>query len=317
MKLKLKSIRKFFIGILFMMLVSLFFELTMPGAENASGDHDQWLSTLTNHRKEKDDNYKKSSTSPLAGSKRLLVGTVQEGQKVFVVGKNRDFSISDTETGGVQFALEYQNKGWKWIQYIPTVTCKFNDQTVEPGTEMNLPAFFQSAGCLIEVFDTKDGLTFIVFDPLRPTIQHFSNLLYFEPDPKYAVKATIKILPNPEKITISTTRKLEKYFYRYAVITFELDGKELQLTALKMSLGGSGEDNMLFVPFADATSGKETYEVGRFLDIPEPQGSTCILDFNYCYNPLCNYSPAYNCPIPPLENNLDVPIKAGEKTYPH
>ena len=65
------------------------------------------------------------------------------------------------------------------------------------------------------------------------------------------------------------------------------------------------------------SNGKDSYEVGRFLDVPEPAGEEFVLDFNRCYNPLCNYSPAYNCPLPPLENILDIAISAGEKTYPH
>jgi uncharacterized protein (DUF1684 family) len=32
---------------------------------------------------------------------------------------------------------------------------------------------------------------------------------------------------------------------------------------------------------------------------------------------LCNYSPAYNCTVPPRENHLDIAIRAGEKAYPH
>ena len=88
------------------------------------------------------------------------------------------------------------------------------------------------------------------------------------------------------------------------------------LTALKTSLEGP-DAKFLFVPFKDDTNGRETYEVGRFIDLEEPEGDEVILDFNRCYNPLCNYSPAYNCPLPPLENFLDVEIKAGEKAYPH
>ncbi|MEN8154758.1 MAG: DUF1684 domain-containing protein [Acidobacteriota bacterium] len=41
------------------------------------------------------------------------------------------------------------------------------------------------------------------------------------------------------------------------------------------------------------------------------------MDFNECYNPLCNYATVYNCTLPPFENELDIEIKAGEKTYPH
>ena len=64
-------------------------------------------------------------------------------------------------------------------------------------------------------------------------------------------------------------------------------------------------------------NGRESYEVGRFMDAAEPAGEEFVLDFNRCYNPLCNYSPAYNCPLPPLENFLDVAVPAGEKAYPH
>jgi uncharacterized protein (DUF1684 family) len=90
----------------------------------------------------------------------------------------------------------------------------------------------------------------------------------------------------------------------------------MALTALKTSLEGPDTD-YLFIPFKDMTNGRETYEVGRFLDVPDPGQSDFVLDFNRCYNPLCNYSPAYNCPLPPLENFLDVAVPAGEKTYPH
>lgn len=35
------------------------------------------------------------------------------------------------------------------------------------------------------------------------------------------------------------------------------------------------------------------------------------------YNPWCAYSPDYNCPIPPKENRLLVPTRAGEKDFGH
>jgi len=57
--------------------------------------------------------------------------------------------------------------------------------------------------------------------------------------------------------------------------------------------------------------------VGRFLEIPAPKGTTFTLDFNGAFNPLCNDSNIWNCPIPPKGNALMVPVKAGEKAYPH
>ena len=72
----------------------------------------------------------------------------------------------------------------------------------------------------------------------------------------------------------------------------------------------------LFLAFADATSGDETYGAGRYLDVKKVPGATTVtLDFNKAYNPYCAYSDNFSCPFPPKENILSIPIKAGEKVY--
>ena len=74
---------------------------------------------------------------------------------------------------------------------------------------------------------------------------------------------------------------------------------------------GSGEEDFSLF-FTDATTGKESYKVGRYLDAePLPDGRY-VLDFNRAYSPACAYSDHYNCPIPPRENRLDVAVRAGE-----
>ena len=113
-----------------------------------------------------------------------------------------------------------------------------------------------------------------------------------------------------------TTRGLIKTLYRYAKIDFELDGEKQELTAFKYGLEGDAAQG-LFIPFKDATTGRETYGAGRYLQIDDPENELFILDFNYAFNPLCNYAPAYNCTLPPYENHLEVAIKAGELAYPH
>jgi hypothetical protein len=37
------------------------------------------------------------------------------------------------------------------------------------------------------------------------------------------------------------------------------------------------------------------------------------IDFNRAYHPFCYYNPLYDCPYPPAENRLNVPIRAGER----
>jgi uncharacterized protein (DUF1684 family) len=76
--------------------------------------------------------------------------------------------------------------------------------------------------------------------------------------------------------------------------------------------------NLLFLPFTDRTTGKESYDGGRYidLDMSSIQNNEVVIDFNKAYNPYCAYvSGRYSCPIPPAENRLAVAVKAGEMRY--
>jgi uncharacterized protein len=75
----------------------------------------------------------------------------------------------------------------------------------------------------------------------------------------------------------------------------------------------------IFLPFADATSGNETYGGGRYLldtikgaDLGGSDG-TLVVDFNFAYQPSCSYSPRWTCPLAPPENRLGVAVRAGER----
>ena len=129
-----------------------------------------------------------------------------------------------------------------------------------------------------------------------------------KPFSHFVVRYSVKML---------TSRNLEKTYYRYGKIEFSLKGRDLSLTAFASSKQLKSASKVLFIHFVDRTNGSETYGSGRYLEIPEPIEKVFKLDFNYCFNPLCNYSPAYNCSIPPEENILPVDIMAGEKTYPY
>jgi uncharacterized protein (DUF1684 family) len=88
-----------------------------------------------------------------------------------------------------------------------------------------------------------------------------------------------------------------------------VEGQPVELTLYKDSHG-------FFLPFVDSLAGKETYGAGRYLE-PEALGEgKFLVDFNLAYNPWCAYSPMYSCPLPPDENRLTVPIRAGEKDFP-
>jgi uncharacterized protein (DUF1684 family) len=288
--------------------------LTVQDSKNEKAKN-QWLESLTQVRQQKDSEFKTSPTSPMAAVKRLTLERSQN-QKTFVVEVNRKITLSQQKAPGAQFSLTNQEEKWRWERHHPGVTCTAADKPLTPGPLLNPGTRFQGDGWTISAYPSPDKLVLLVFDPLRPMIRHFSHLLYFPPDGKFAVPAVLEKFPKAERITMLTSQNLEKTFYRYAAVLFKLEGKKLRLTAFKSTLQGE-DSTSLFIPFGDSTNGSATYGSGRFLEIPEPRAADFTLDFNLCFNPLCNYSPAYNCPLPPLENILTVPIKAGEKEYPH
>ena len=259
-----------------------------------------WEAELLEHREQKDQEFRTSGSSPMAGTQYLKS---EPTDRVWLTREQKAFALTYTEPVEAVLSLDRSNGAWRW---------KAEEEGVV-GAALEDPATFRVGGLELNFYPGDERVTFIVFDPERSEMQAFEHLLYFAPDRKYVVDARLVRFPVPGEVEMLTSRNLIKTFYRYAKIRFELEGQERQLTAFKSSLTGDG----LFVPFRDATSGHETYGAGRFLQIDDPDGDRFVLDFNRCFNPLCNYSPAYNCTIPPAENHLDVPVRAGEKTYPH
>ena len=93
-------------------------------------------------------------------------------------------------------------------------------------------------------------------------------------------------------------------------VLFELGGLEHRLQALP-----GGPDGELWLVFADATNGVETYGGGRFLYTGAPAGGAVEVDFNRAYNPPCVFSPFATCPLPWPENRLPIRVEAGERSF--
>jgi uncharacterized protein (DUF1684 family) len=155
-----------------------------------------------------------------------------------------------------------------------------------------------------------------VFDPESPARKAFTGLKWYPPNPALQVKARFAANPAPSPVTIITSRGLQREYFRVGAFEFAIDGRALRLTALSGSAALKAGDE-LFLAFRDATTGGETYDVGRYLFVPfAGADAPYVLDFNKASNPLCNYSAHYNCPIPLKENQLPVLLRAGERKYP-
>ena len=144
----------------------------------------------------------------------------------------------------------------------------------------------------------------------------FNGLEYYPPDPSYRFELELYEHPEKQAVRMAYTKENEQDFLRWGEFRFKIGGKEQALQAYR----SNPQEEMLFILFRDATSGRETYGAGRYLDLEPERDRTSegkwILDFNKAYNPWCVYSEAYTCPFVPTDNWLEVPIQAGEKNYP-
>ena len=136
-------------------------------------------------------------------------------------------------------------------------------------------------------------------------------LLYFPVYPRYNVPSSLMVAEaQPEYEMPTSTGRLRK-MRQVGVLEFSLEGQPLTLGAFVDAT--TADLRQLFVPFSDLTTGKETYDAGRYLDIDRTATGIYAIDFNDAYNPYCAYNATYDCPFPPPANRLKIRVQAGER----
>lgn len=151
--------------------------------------------------------------------------------------------------------------------------------------------------------DDRAGFTGLRYFPHRPDMRCEVEL---DPDPD-----------GPELLLPSSTD--EPFRFRLiGRVTPVAAGQPVSLGVYWLTSYGGG----LFLPFRDATAGRDTYGAGRYLldtvkgaDLGATGGGRIVVDFNYAYNPSCSYDPAWSCPLSPPENRLEIAIEAGERLW--
>jgi hypothetical protein len=152
----------------------------------------------------------------------------------------------------------------------------------------------------------------IVFDPRSPRYRSYKGIEYFPVDLAWRYELPLTPNPRPDTIVILSTHSSARRAVRAGWFDFMAGGTRCRLEASRLLEPGVGESD-LAVFFRDATTGRESYAVGRYLDPVRLPDGRYVLDFNQAYNPACAYSDHYNCPIPPRGNRLKVAVRAGEK----
>ncbi len=146
---------------------------------------------------------------------------------------------------------------------------------------------------------------------------HFKALEFFSIDKKYIVEAVLIRTKKEKTFQMKTSTDRTPLYKKYGELHFTLEGKEMKLNVYQNIDLIKLQDykDYLFLPFSDLTNGKESYIGGRYIDMRIPQGHKVTIDFNKAYNPYCAYNYEYSCPIVPLENDLNIEIKAGVKKF--
>jgi len=142
----------------------------------------------------------------------------------------------------------------------------------------------------------------------------FGGLAYYDIKPEFHVTSFLTVERTggaPMIITLQTSTDVPRKMRRVGTLGFTLNQTGYKLTAF------ADVDDLamkrLFVPFGDTTNNTETYGGGRYLDLDRTASGYYDLDFNRAYHPYCVYNSTYECPVPPRENRLPVPIPAGER----
>jgi uncharacterized protein (DUF1684 family) len=173
------------------------------------------------------------------------------------------------------------------------------------------PTVLASGPLRFFVIERAGNLGVRVRDLNNPHRTGFQGLSYFPVSTAWVFEARFEPYPPGRRITIINILGMEQEYESPGAVVFMKDGREWHLDAVLEEPG----DRELFIMFADATSGHETYGAGRFLYVPRPSAGRTRLDFNKAYNPPCALNDFATCPLPPPQNRLKLRVEAGEKSY--
>lgn len=152
--------------------------------------------------------------------------------------------------------------------------------------------------------------------------QNFQELHYFPYNPalRFIVEIDTDVEPVRQQVVMNADESMT--MTTVGRVHFAVEGQPAELSLYWLEVYGGG----LFLPFRDTTCPAESYGGGRylfdtikgseFLPVPGIKNfKRIMLDFNYAYNPSCAYNYRWICPLAPMENRLNVAIRAGELKY--
>ena len=144
----------------------------------------------------------------------------------------------------------------------------------------------------------------------------FEGLNYYFPIAELRFMVPLEKDAGADTVMLAKRKGGEVPYVRHGRVTFRHGGRNHRLAVFGPVGEGNPGDDRLWLPFSDASNGSETYPGGRYLDLTADADGLVDLDFNYAYNPYCDYDEErWNCTLPPPENSLAFRVEAGEKRF--
>ncbi|RMH12077.1 MAG: DUF1684 domain-containing protein, partial [Planctomycetota bacterium] len=152
------------------------------------------------------------------------------------------------------------------------------------------PTVLSADGVLFYVIERGGRLAVRIKDPSAPTRTGFSGIDRFPIDESWRIEAQFIASPEDERIVVGTVVGTREEIPILGRARFQIDGH--QVAPVLFPAG----DGSLVLRFSDATCGRETYPIGRYLSVDPPNSDgTVVLDFNRAYNPPCAFTPFATC----------------------
>lgn len=157
-----------------------------------------------------------------------------------------------------------------------------------------------------------DRLWLRVWDEEHPARATFTLPDAYPPDTTWRIAARFDAFDSPRDFPVADVTNGTQAFRSPGALVFGARGGEHRLAAFADS-----NSKAFFVMFWDSTALTDTYQGGRYIQVPFPDSTGwTVIDFNRAYNPPCVFTPYSTCAFPPLENRLALRIDAGERRVP-
>jgi uncharacterized protein (DUF1684 family) len=171
----------------------------------------------------------------------------------------------------------------------------------------SLPSQVRVGSAGFRIAKRVDSIGVRAWDAEHPSLRAFKGFSYFPLDQQWRIVGHFTRLPAPRNFAAPTESGVAEEYTVVGTVDATIAGTPYRLTAY------DGGKKQLFITFADASSGEESYGF-RFLraNVDSMTGAV-VIDFNFAYNPDCALSRFTTCPLPPPENRIRAKVLAGER----